>query len=321
MRHSGVWGLWCGLIVTLVAVAGPVAMQAQVFPARRPGCCDACTLPVAQCHCAQTRPVVQTQWQPQQVTTLRQVSETHVRRESYVEQIPITTTENVTVDEGGYQMVWVPKPVTRQVAKTVMTSQVKTRDVPYTVTRQVPEVSTRMVPVQTVHAVTEIVPTMSAGIAIPPMMAAPVMHTPMVAHSGCQSCASGWGNGMGAIGGGWHAAHAAPVMWGTALHNEVPMMAALPTDVDGHAFPVPAGSDGRLHQATESASSGDWQTIRPRTASAADAADHQDPAHDTAAPRVPLPRDAGRLPVQPMSGRFRPAPTAAAVWSAQGSRR
>lgn len=145
------------------AIALPVAVKAQVFPAHGPGCCESCTLPAPQCQCTRTRPVVQTQLQARAVTVMQPVTETRVRQEQCVQQVPVTTVENVTVDEGGYQMVWVPKPVTRQVAKTVMTQKVTVRDVPYQVTTHVPRTMTQMVPVQTVTHVTETVPMAAAA--------------------------------------------------------------------------------------------------------------------------------------------------------------
>ena len=73
------------------------------------------------CTLSQTRPVVTTQLRPQQVTTFCDVTETQVQHKQVVENVPVTTCKNVTVDEGGYQMVWVPKPVTRQISSIVFT--------------------------------------------------------------------------------------------------------------------------------------------------------------------------------------------------------
>jgi len=83
------------------------------------------------------------------------VQETHYRNEQYTECVPQTTMECITVDEGCYQMVWVPKPVTKQVPKTVMTQRVACRSVPYTVTRNVTECTTQCVPIQTTRYVCE----------------------------------------------------------------------------------------------------------------------------------------------------------------------
>ena len=130
--------------------------------------CLACVLPAAaaaqecgpamNCTITRPRPVVTTSFAPRQVTSFCDVTETQVCHKQVVENIPVTTCQNVTVDEGGYQMVWVPKPVTRQVAQTSVRQQVKTVSVPVQVTKRIPQVSTQMVPVQTVQYVNETVP-------------------------------------------------------------------------------------------------------------------------------------------------------------------
>lgn len=171
------FGAW---VLAGVLAGTPVVGLAQIMPGLAAGCCETCHLPPVQCHCAQTRPVVTTKYRQEQVTTYRDVAETQYRRESYVERVPVTTYRNETVDAGGYQMVWVPKPVTRQVAQTTVTEHVRTREVPVTVMRRVPEVSTRVVPYQSVEHVTEMIPTMAA---------APV-HT---CHTGCDHGHLGYG--------------------------------------------------------------------------------------------------------------------------------
>lgn len=50
--------------------------------------------------------------------------------------------ENVTVDEGSYQTIWVPKLTTRAVARTVYQTRTAYRSVPYQVTRRVTECNT-----------------------------------------------------------------------------------------------------------------------------------------------------------------------------------
>lgn len=147
-----------GVALAAAVAAAPVAVKAQVFPAPTADCCGHCHLPLVQCHCVRTRPVVQTQLRAEQTTVLRNVTESHIRCETYVENVPVTTTQTVTVDEGSYQLVWVPKPTTKQVARTVMVPQSRTRAVPYQVTRTVPQTVTRVVPYQTVQHVTEVVP-------------------------------------------------------------------------------------------------------------------------------------------------------------------
>lgn len=114
--------------------------------------------PPMNCTITRPRPVVSTQLHTQQVTTFCDVTETQMTQRQVVENVPITSCKNVTADEGGYQMVWVPKPVTRQVAQTTIQQQVKTVAVPVQVTRRVPQISTQVVPVRTVQYVNETVP-------------------------------------------------------------------------------------------------------------------------------------------------------------------
>lgn len=121
--------------------------------------------PQAHCVIERPRPVVTTQMHAQQVTTFCDVNETQISHRQVVENVPVTTCKNVTVDEGGYQMVWVPRPVTKTVAQTVMQQQVKTVAVPVQVTRRVPQVSTQMVPVQTVQYVNETIPLQATAMA------------------------------------------------------------------------------------------------------------------------------------------------------------
>nr|WP_271870808.1 hypothetical protein [Planctomicrobium sp.] len=97
-------------------------------------------------HC----PQVQTTYRQQQFTTYQPVTRTHVRREAVQVNVPVTTQKQVTVDEGGYKMVWVPKMTTKTVAQTTIQKQVQYRDVPYQVVENVPQVHTRIVPQQTI---------------------------------------------------------------------------------------------------------------------------------------------------------------------------
>ena len=112
-------------------------------------------IPAAPLMVPQTtmHPVYETKYCPQRVVTNRTVTETQYRAESYTETVPVQTTENITVDEGHWQQVWVAKPVTKQICKTAYTQRVGCRTVPHQVTKVIPEVSTTMVPVQTVRYV------------------------------------------------------------------------------------------------------------------------------------------------------------------------
>ncbi|MCA8992214.1 MAG: hypothetical protein KDA88_09565 [Planctomycetaceae bacterium] len=103
----------------------------------------------------QLRPVVEMRYQPQQVTTYQNVVRTEIRREQQIVSVPVTTTRQVQVDEGSYQMVWVPKVVTKNVQETVMQRQVQERNVPYQVVQRIPQVQTQLIPQQTVRYVPE----------------------------------------------------------------------------------------------------------------------------------------------------------------------
>lgn len=99
------------------------------------------------------QPVIETQMTPQQVTTYCDVPKTVMRREAVHVQVPTTTYKQVTVDEGCYQTVWVPKMVTKNVPQTVMQTQMQYRDVATTVTERVPRTTTQWVPRQVVRHV------------------------------------------------------------------------------------------------------------------------------------------------------------------------
>ncbi|HET6426566.1 MAG TPA: hypothetical protein VFG20_22940 [Planctomycetaceae bacterium] len=261
------------LFTATVSLGVPTVLVAQIGPIHHPGCCDTCTLPMAACQCVQTRAVVQTQLRPQQVTSLKCVTETHVRKETYSQHLPVTTTETVTVDEGGYKMVWVPKPVTKQIARTTMTTQIKTRDVPYQVTRAVPHTETRMVPYQTVQHVTEVVP-----------MA-------VVARPACNTCATGT------------AFIPHPHPHATA---SVPMSSAMALT------PIPTARTAEA-PASASPSHGDWQAIPARQATAPEPRSSRVPEPmDDIAPMA-TPKTSGRFKAAPSaavvwSAVGRPAP-------------
>jgi hypothetical protein len=142
------------------------------------GHCHRCQQALPQCGCAQPmltqpiipscpviqpaplmvpqttmQPIYETKYRPQQVMTNRTVVETQYRTESYAETVPVQSFQQVTVDEGQWQQVWVAKPVTKQIAQTTYQQRMNCRTVPQQVTRVVPQVSTTMVPYQTVRYV------------------------------------------------------------------------------------------------------------------------------------------------------------------------
>lgn len=150
--------MWLGLLLVGSAGVSPFLLKAQVMA---DPCCTTCQLPAVQCHCQQTRPVVQTHLREEKVTTYRDVMETRYRQECVVEHTPMTTYEDQV------ETVWVPQQVTKKVARTVMVPQMKARAVPYQVMHRVPQTTTRMVPYQTVHHVTETVPMTYAPMSTP----------------------------------------------------------------------------------------------------------------------------------------------------------
>lgn len=242
--------------------------------------------PPMNCTVSQTRPVVTTQLRPQQVTTYRDIVETKVQRQQVVENVPVTTCKNVTVDEGGYQMVWVPKPVTKQVAETSVRQQVKTVDVPVQVTRRVPQQTTQLVPVQSVQYVTQQVPVQAMAIGRP----------------ACDTCDRGQAFGMPLLAPqfGQMAPVYQPAPFATATIPQYPAansMAPQTASVQTPAFQPNSTS------------------LKPTPAAPTPAVD----AYETVPAReVPLPKDEATAPVRKTS-MFNGVPSAAAVWQRNSS--
>lgn len=144
------------LFVALAAMVPAVSHQ-TVSAGRHDCCCRVCRQP--QCCCAKPTPapacqaVVETQYTQQPVLQQRDVVTTEYRNEPVTETVPSTIYENVMVDEGGYQTVWVPKLTTKSVARTVYSTRTTCRTVPYQVTRRISEYGTQTIPQQTVRYV------------------------------------------------------------------------------------------------------------------------------------------------------------------------
>ena len=75
------------------------------------------------------------------VYTQRPSYSVQYQRQAQVQQVPVTSYRNVTVDRGSYQMVWVPRPVTQQVAQTTLQNHVSYRTVAVPVERQTTSVT------------------------------------------------------------------------------------------------------------------------------------------------------------------------------------
>ncbi|MFN6106650.1 MAG: hypothetical protein ACK5EA_19660 [Planctomycetaceae bacterium] len=140
----------------LLGGAAPVLVT-QVAAQQGGVCCQTCQLPPPRCACQRPvlRPVVETQYTRRPVVREREEVSTAYRREAVRERVPTTVMEDVTVDEGGYQTVWVPKLATKQVARTVYQTRTSYRSVPYQVTRRVQEYACEVVPEQVVRYVPE----------------------------------------------------------------------------------------------------------------------------------------------------------------------
>jgi hypothetical protein len=75
--------------------------------------------------------------------TYKNVTRTEYRLQPYIQTVPVTTYTQVTVDEGQWHKIWVPKPVMKQIPQTVYQQQTTYRQVPYQVTQRIPQVSYR----------------------------------------------------------------------------------------------------------------------------------------------------------------------------------
>lgn len=96
--------------------------------------------------CIRWKPVTQVCMKRQDCVTYRDECRVGYRSEQYLQCVPKTVYDTVTVDEGCWKMVWVPKPVQKVVARQTVEKQVATRQVPYRYTEKVPHVVSRLVP-------------------------------------------------------------------------------------------------------------------------------------------------------------------------------
>jgi hypothetical protein len=96
--------------------------------------------------CVRYRPITQVCMRRQDCVTYRDECKVGYRQEQYVQCVPKTCYDQVTVDEGCWKMVWCPKPVTKMVPRQTVEKQIACRTVPYTYTQKVPHVVSRMVP-------------------------------------------------------------------------------------------------------------------------------------------------------------------------------
>lgn len=282
------------LVLLALAALVPAVTEAQLFGRRR--CCHRCQLPTPQCSCPAVAPVPQTTYQPvvetqyavQPELTYRDVVATEYRTEAVNENVPVTAYDNVTVDEGAYQTVWVPRPVAKQVARTVYQPQTSYRTVPYQATRRVAEYTTRTVPYQTVRYVPSTSPALAYTGTVPGITNAgvPAYTTTNTA----QLSAYPWQPQVTAA--PIYAASPAPIY--TAAPAAAPLYTSAPPPVTASngIGPVP---DARFAQGAST-------PVLPRTAS-------RDMMLDGYQPALSAPSTADRGP-----SLFVPAPSAAQVW-------
>ena len=83
---------------------------------------------------------------PQSYVQPRDVTVHELHREPAIERVPVTRYEDVTIDEGRYQTVWISRPVTRRIARTEYRDQVTYRSVLRPVARRVSRIGTQLVP-------------------------------------------------------------------------------------------------------------------------------------------------------------------------------
>lgn len=139
----------CLLLVLAGLPLGSVLGQVAGTPAP----CHTCAQPFRKCTCTTYRPVVETRYRCETCLTHRDVVKTSWRQEACCETVPVTRLRNVTVDEGCYKLVWVPRPVTRQVPQTTYEQRLRYRTVPFQTIQRVPHLSTKLVPEQRVRYV------------------------------------------------------------------------------------------------------------------------------------------------------------------------
>ncbi len=150
--------------VILFLVVPPVTAQFNDPASAYAGRCHRCQSTPKRCNQCQPAPVMPvipvvpqpcaqpcTQCQTQPSFTMQPVTQTQIRREAQLVNVPITTQRNVVIDEGGYQTVWVPRLVTKQVPQTTIQQHVQYRDVPYQVTKQIAVPQTQVVAVPSTH--------------------------------------------------------------------------------------------------------------------------------------------------------------------------
>ena len=130
------------LLLVALGTMAPAAAKAQLVGGAHHGCLRG----RHHCTCTSQKPVLGTRYTNQSVLTYRDFSQTEYRTQAHLKTVHVTTYGSVTVDEGNYVPVWVPKLVTKHVPRTEYQQRLSYRTVPYQTIRRVPQLSTRLVP-------------------------------------------------------------------------------------------------------------------------------------------------------------------------------
>lgn len=138
----------------IISAPPPAVTCSQPKPIYVPPPQVTCTTPQPVVQ-TQTRlqPVVETQYRQEQYTVYKEVPRIDYRVEQQNVTVPVTTYRQVTVDEGNYQQVWVPKMVSKMVPQTAYQQQTVCKTVPYQTTQRIAELASRTVPYQSVKYV------------------------------------------------------------------------------------------------------------------------------------------------------------------------
>lgn len=287
---------WGWVVATLIVAIAPLAARAGMGH-RRCGQCGRCALPFSACHCAQPfcsmcqmapsscncqQPAVIGQ---APVTTLQPVVRTEIRRQAQVIDVPVTTHRQVTVDEGSYQTVWVPKMTTKTVAETTIQKQVRYQDVPYQVVQHVP--------VQQSVVASQVIVNPGMIAAAPQTI---VAGTPVIAHGDHYHPLSGSSTSL------LSPERLVPTPEPSLQASHSPVQIGMPQPAPLVTMP-PAGIAAE--------SSGSWSKVLPRQA-AGPASNIQQQAYTVEVSTVSIERHA--VPSTPLT-----RPTAAAAWQAQGA--